>query len=327
VSTANFVPETHDLGGDDAYVTLRRAKVRLLCKDSFQRFRFADGFSHSRAMAFQIVLTMIPGSIVLIALAVALESATLKTAVNHTAASLTPRPTAELFREALTKGADNGASSHWAALVFGGIAMLVAGATAFGQIERTANRLYGVEADRPALQKYGRAALLALTAGTLAVVYLLVIGSGSGWVNALHDSVWGTMWSVVLWPIGAALLVATFSIIFKVSPRRRQPRFAWLAVGGALAVAMTLVVSLLLHAYMNTSRSFGDTYGPLAGFVGVLLWAYLSSVALFLGLSFAAQLEAFRAGQAAPRSEEKVEQSEPDAPEAPDAPKVPVGAG
>ena len=106
-----------------------------------------------------------------------------------------------------------------------------------------------------------------------------------------------------------------------------QPRFAWLAVGGALAVAMTLVVSLLLHAYMNTSRSFGNTYGPLAGFVGVLLWAYLSSIALFLGLSFAAQLEAFRAGQAEPRSEEKVEQSEPDAPETTDASKVAVGAG
>jgi uncharacterized membrane protein len=44
-----------------------------------------------------------------------------------------------------------------------------------------------------------------------------------------------------------------------------------------------------------------------------LLWTYGSSIALFFGLSFAAQLEAFRAGVPAPRDDEKVRESEPDA--------------
>ena len=47
--------------------------------------------------------------------------------------------------------------------------------------------------------------------------------------------------------------------------------------------------------------------------MGVLLWAYGSSIALFYGLACAAQLEAFRAGVAAPRDEAKVSESEPDA--------------
>jgi uncharacterized BrkB/YihY/UPF0761 family membrane protein len=43
------------------------------------------------------------------------------------------------------------------------------------------------------------------------------------------------------------------------------------------------------------SGSFDTVYGPLSAFMSLLLWAYLTSIALFLGLSFAAQLEASRA--------------------------------
>jgi uncharacterized BrkB/YihY/UPF0761 family membrane protein len=85
-----------------------------------------------------------------------------------------------------------------------------------------------------------------------------------------------------------------------------------LAVGAALSVLFTLVVSIALALYLNFSTGFGDTYGPLAGFMGVMLWAYLNAIALFIGLSFAAQLEAFRAGEAKPQSDDKVEQTEPE---------------
>jgi uncharacterized BrkB/YihY/UPF0761 family membrane protein len=56
----------------------------------------------------------------------------------------------------------------------------------------------------------------------------------------------------------------------------------------------------LLALYVVKSGSFGSTYGPLTGIFALLLWANLSSVALFLGVAFAAQLEAVRAGAPEP---------------------------
>jgi uncharacterized BrkB/YihY/UPF0761 family membrane protein len=53
--------------------------------------------------------------------------------------------------------------------------------------------------------------------------------------------------------------------------------------------------------YVNAAGSFGSTYGPIAGTIGVLLWAFLSSVALFGGVALSAQLEAVRAGVPSPR--------------------------
>jgi uncharacterized BrkB/YihY/UPF0761 family membrane protein len=70
-------------------------------------------------------------------------------------------------------------------------------------------------------------------------------------------------------------------------------------------------VTVLLGLFFRLSSSFGDTYGPLAGIVALLLWALLSSVAVLFGAAVAAQLEAVRAGASAPQDQGKVDQSEP----------------
>ncbi len=44
----------------------------------------------------------------------------------------------------------------------------------------------------------------------------------------------------------------------------------------------------------------GAVYGRLRGLMHLLLWANLLAVALFLGIAFAAQLEAARAGIESP---------------------------
>ena len=91
------------------------------------------------------------------------------------------------------------------------------------------------------------------------------------------------------------------SALFEHSPWRRQPEATWLAFGAVASVVLWLAFMALLAVYIDATDSFGATYGPLAGVIGVLLWAFLTSVALFLGLAVAAQLEAVRAGVPAPR--------------------------
>jgi YihY family inner membrane protein len=179
-----------------------------------------------------------------------------------------------------------------------------------GQVERAANRIYGVEADRPPLQKYRRALFLALTAGVLSAVYVLLFTAGDRNSGDARLS-WLNLWLMLRWPVTVTLLTLSICLVFKLSPRRRQPHFSWLAVGAALSVMGALDVSALLGLYIALSKSFGQTYGPLAGFMGVLLWAYLSSITLFYGLAFAAQLEAVRSGVSEPRSEAKIRQGEP----------------
>jgi uncharacterized BrkB/YihY/UPF0761 family membrane protein len=90
--------------------------------------------------------------------------------------------------------------------------------------------------------------------------------------------------------------LAAFALILERSPRRRQPGWSWIAIGAGVAVVLWVLFTYALSLYVQTSSSFGSTYGPLTGVMALLLWAYLTSIALFLGIAFCAQLEAVRAG-------------------------------
>jgi YihY family inner membrane protein len=307
MTTAASVPVTREeeLEGDEALETLRRCGRRRLVLDTITRFRAADGFSHSRALAFQVTLTLLPAVIAIVGLAAALEIESFTRVVRETIAQLAPGAVGDIFTDALRQGTSAARQeSGETALAGGAIAAAVAGTTAMAQVERGANRLYGTERDRPFLRKYGTAALLAATAGTLALLSVAVLVGGS----AIRDSVgWGetidTVWGVVRWPVGVVCAVASIALLFEYAPRRRQPEPSWLAFGAAASAVLWLVFMGVLVLYLEATGSFGATYGPIAGTIGVLLWTFLSAIALFGGLALAAQLEAVRAGVPAPRVE------------------------
>jgi uncharacterized BrkB/YihY/UPF0761 family membrane protein len=75
-------------------------------------------------------------------------------------------------------------------------------------------------------------------------------------------------------------------------------------VGSGVSLALWMLLTGLLALYVVKAGSFGTTYGPLTGTFALLLWANLSSVALFLGVAFAAQLEAVRAGSPTPATDD-----------------------
>jgi uncharacterized BrkB/YihY/UPF0761 family membrane protein len=115
------------------------------------------------------------------------------------------------------------------------------------------------------------------------------------------------------WPGALAVLGASIALLFRWCPRRRQPAWSWLAFGSGICLALWSGISLGLGAFFHHSAGFGETYGPLAGMVALLLWALLSSMALFFGAAVAAQLEAARAHASSPQDKKKVAASEPDA--------------
>ena len=303
MTTASSVPATRgELEGDEAFDTLRRTGRRRLLLDSVTRFRAADGFSHSRALAFQVTLTLLPALIAVVGLAAALGQDDFTRIVRDTIQDLTPGAPGGILTEALRHGSERGHESGETALAAGGAAAVLAGMSAMGQVERGANRIYGVERDRPFVWKYLVGLGLALTAGVLALLSLVVLMGGAAVRDALD---WGetldAAWRIARWPLGVAFAVASVALLFEYSPRRRQPEASWLAFGAGVSVLLFLFFMGVLALYMDATDSFGATYGPIAGTIGVLLWTFLTSIALFGGLACAAQLEAVRAGVAHPR--------------------------
>lgn len=309
MSSVTRVPQTRtmqeaDLSADDARRTLRHYGRLALVRNSFVRFRYGDGFSHSRALALQLVLSLVPLGIAFVGLASVVRAEGLGAVLREVLLRITPGSTDEIVRQTLEKGQQQGEHGEVALWVGLGVAVLAL-TLSMGQVERGANRIYGIQRDRPAVRKYARAVVLALSAGLLSVVGFLVIVAGGvvgrvladryGWTDAQ-----AAIWAAVRFPLGILLALAAFTLMIERSPRRRQPGWSWIAIGAGVALTLWVLFTYLLSLYVQTSGSFGSTYGPLTGVIALLLWANLTSIALFLGIAFCAQLEAVRAGVTEP---------------------------
>jgi YihY family inner membrane protein len=307
MSTATSVPETYELEGDDAVATLRSTGWGQLAKDSFVRFRAADGTSHSRGLAFQVMLTLLPFLIAVVGLATVMNVDQLRQLLTQTVDRFAPGPAGQLFTQAISQGAKSATRGGLFALLLGAVAALASATVAMGQIERGANRLYGVEQDRPTAQKYWNGFVLACTAGFLTVLAFVLILAGTDLAKAtgLSGAVKG-IWTVLRWPLSIAFVVVAFALLFRAAPRRHQPSWSWLAVGSGVSVLLWFVFTGLLALYLNlSSDTFGQTYGPLTGIIAILIWTFLTSLAIYLGLAFSAQLEAIRAGVPDPKTGEQ----------------------
>ena len=310
MTTARTVPVTTEMDGDeldalDAWHLARRHGLRRIVVESFVRFRYGDGFTNSRALALQACLAVVPFLLALTGLASDLDEERPAAVVAHVVDSLSPGAGDSDALTTAVEGSDASERAGEIALAFGLGFALVSMTTAMAQVERGANRIYGIRRDRTALWKYGRAAILtAVLAAPVGLGFLMIVGGGAfgeamaesyGWSAGAVDT-----WNVVRWPAGLALLVLTIAVLLDHAPRRRQPALSWLALGAGIAVLLSGLATGGLAAYVSLSGSFGSVYGPLAGVFALLLWALLSSIAFFYGTAVCAQLEALRAGEQEP---------------------------
>ena len=301
MSSVTRVPQTatlpdSQLTGRTAVETMRNAGARSLLTQSFLRFRYGDGFSHARALALQLALAVIPLVIAFVGLSSTIGTSRLGETLRRTLLALTPGASGDAVSRSLSRppGGDGGK----VALVAGLVTALLALTTAMGQVERGANRIYGVRRDSPGPVKYGRAALLALIGGTPALLGFLLVIAGGGLADAVQQ-VYGGGRSAVLvlrWPLGGLLMLGALSVMFARAPRRTQPRRGWLLVGAGVALVLWLGFSILLATYLHTSSGFGNVYGPLTGVMALLLWCQVTAIALLFGIAVGAQLEALRGG-------------------------------
>ena len=310
MTTARTVPVTIEIDGDeldaeDAWHVARRYGLKKLLVTSFVRFRYGDGFTNSRALALQSCLAVVPFLLALTGLAADLDEERPARVIAETIQAVSPGSGEKDALASAVTGDDASEEAGELALGFGLGFALLSMTTAMAQVERGLNRIYGIRRDRKALFKYGRAAAMtAVLAVPVGVGFIVLVAGGAfaasmarqyGWSDGAVDT-----WNVARWPLGIALLVFAIAVVLDHAPRRRQPALSWLALGSGVAVLLSLGATGLLAAYVSLSGSFGAIYGPLGGVFALLLWALLTSIALFYGAAVCAQLEALRAGQEDP---------------------------
>jgi membrane protein len=168
-----------------------------------------------------------------------------------------------------------------------------------GAFFRAADAVWDVQEGRPAWKLIPlRIFVTLVTIILVALVLISLVISGPvaravGDVIGLGDTA-VTVWQIAKWPVMLAVVMVIVAGLYHVAPNVKHPKVAWVSPGGIIAIITWIVVSALFALYVANFGSYQKTYGALAGVVVLLLWLYLTNLALLFGAEFNAEVERAR---------------------------------
>ncbi|XYH96856.1 YihY/virulence factor BrkB family protein [Sorangium sp. So ce1128] len=150
------------------------------------------------------------------------------------------------------------------------------------------NSAYGVEDSRSFLKRRGIALLVTLGGAVLlAIASALTVATPA---IAEHLGPFGTL---ILWlrvPVSALIVMGVLATLYYVLPDVEQT-FKFITPGSIVAVVIWAIASLGFSFYVGRFGSYEVSYGALGGVIILLLWMWISSMAVLLGAEINAIIE------------------------------------
>ena len=185
--------------------------------------------------------------------------------------------------------------------IFALVGLLWSGTAAFGAVGRAVNRAWDVHRDRPFYIAKPRQLLMALGVG---ILFLLSVGAATAarMADRLAQSdvaslsfLYDTVGQLVLQWTSFILTLGIFLLVYKFMPNTKTHwRYIW--PGAILGAVLFELAKNLFIVYLDRFARFEHVYGSLAPVIGLLLWAYLSSLILILGAEISSEYGRLRRG-------------------------------
>ncbi|MBX9245670.1 YihY/virulence factor BrkB family protein [Actinotalea ferrariae] len=132
---------------------------------------------------------------------------------------------------------------------------------------------------------------LAFTAGAIVTLALLLALLAVVPLTVTAEGVPGWLVDVGRW-LGVGVVSAlALAALYRYAPERRDPRLPWVSVGAVVATAIWILASAGFSLYVTYAAGYARTYGTLAGVVVLLVWLWLTSMAVLLGAEINAEAE------------------------------------
>ena len=264
-------------------------------KRAVREFKTDRGTLISAGMGFYWFLAVFPALIAAVGVIGLLNvTDSLVTDIQKAIRTTLPGNAAEILANAVGDASGKPRGSSVVATVIGlGIALWSA-SSGMVALQAGMDVAYDVDEDRKLIKKRGVALLLIAAAGILGGIAsaLIIFGKPLGQGLGIPDSApFVVLWTVVRWVLGLATLSLLFALFYYFGPNREKPRWTWISPGGVVATLIWLLASLAFSFYVSSFSSYAETYGSFTGVVVLLLWMYLSAIAIVVGAEMNAELE------------------------------------
>jgi len=223
-----------------------------------------------------------------------------------------PASAVETFSGPVGSLAENQSAAGFAFVI--GLAVALWSASAYvGAFIQASNVIYETPEGRPFWKL--RPLQIAVTLAMIVMVALLAVGlvlTGpvvEAIANPLGLS--GTVvdvWNIAKWPVMAAIFITMVSLLYYASPNVKLRAFRWVTAGSVVAIVIWAIASALFALYVANFGSYDKTYGTLGGLVALLVWFWISNLAILFGHQLNAERERSKEiEEGAPRAEREIQ--------------------
>lgn len=255
-----------------------------------------DGMTDwAAALTYYALLSLLPALLALSSLVGLIAS---PQAITDVILDIAPDTAADTLAgpiESITSNA--GAASL--ALVLGLAGALWAASGYTSAFARASNVIYEVREGRPFWKLRPAQLLITLIAMLLLVAAVATIVLSGPVVDALASPLGVgdtalTVWSYAKWPILAAAAVILLVLLYSSTPNVHQRQIRSVLPGAGVALVIWVVGSAGFALYVSNFGNYDRTYGTLAGVIVLLVWLWITNLALLLGAQYNSELERTR---------------------------------
>lgn len=272
------------LGGLTPWQLLKRVYHELLDDEVLTR---------SAALAYYFVSALFPMIFFLMAmLGLFAQSHDLQSSLLNYTARFMPEEAYGLVRKTLQELTN---SSTGFKLAFGLVLALWSGAGGVVSIMDALNRCYHVKDNRPFWKQRLVALGLTVAIAALTIMALTIVLYGGDIANFVGahlglSSVTVIAWRILQWPIALLFVVISFALLYFWGPDTEQ-KWQWITPGAVVGVAAWIGASLVFRVYLHYFNSYSKTYGSLGAVIVLLLWLYISGLAIMVGGEINSEIE------------------------------------
>jgi membrane protein len=223
-----------------------------------------------------------------------------------------PQSAAETFAGPIESITSNSGASGILAIV--GILVALWSASAYvGAFMRASNVIYETPEGRPIWRLRPLQILVTLVILVLAAIVLVALvvsgplAEAIGGAIGLSDAA-VTAYQIAKWPILIALVFAIVGVLYYASPNVKIRGLKAMAPGAAVAVAVWILASAAFALYVASFGSYDETYGTLGGVVVLLIWLWITNLAILFGHELNAERErSLELVEGVPRAEREIQ--------------------
>jgi membrane protein len=263
-----------------------------ILKRTFKEAYDDDCLNLAAELAYYFLLALFPALLTLIAFASFFPIENLIDNMMAMLGRFAPGEVLKILQEQIREISQG---KHGGLFTFGFFFTLWSSSGALVSVITTLNRAYDITESRP----WWKVRLTAMTLTIALALFVLLSFALILWGPTAAETLarrfylgdaFAWTWKVVQWPVVFALVVSGVAMVYYYAPDAEQD-WIWITPGSVLATVLWLLTSLGFKFYVTQFANFNETYGTIGGIIVLMLWFYLTGLAILVGAELNAEIE------------------------------------